>query len=126
MDEDISIINANTRKEKIKNFFINNKKKITIFVSVIILIIFGYFIYKDFEKKNKIELANRYNFATINFISGDKTKIGKSLTNESQKEQMSANLDQCTENEYIEFKNALNSINPERKLNSLFSNRLKI
>jgi len=28
--------------------------------------------------------------------------------------------------EYIEFKNALNSINPERKLNSLFSNRLKI
>tara|TARA_B100000686_G_C16718969_1_gene933733 strand:+ start:481 stop:990 length:510 start_codon:yes stop_codon:yes gene_type:complete len=35
----------------------------------------------------------------------DKTKIGKSLTNESQKEQMSANLDQCTENEYIEFKN---------------------
>ena len=28
--------------------------------------------------------------------------------------------------EYIEFKDALNSINPERKLNSLFSNRLKI
>ncbi len=28
--------------------------------------------------------------------------------------------------EYIEFQNALNSINPERKLNSLFSNRLKI
>jgi len=28
--------------------------------------------------------------------------------------------------EYIEFKNALNSINPERRLNSLFSNRLKI
>ena len=28
--------------------------------------------------------------------------------------------------EYTEFKDALNSINPERKLNSLFSNRLKI
>ena len=79
MDEDIAIINTNTRTEKIKNFFINNKKKIAISVSVIILIIFGYFIYKDFEKKNKIELANRYNFATINFISGDKTKIGNEL-----------------------------------------------
>ena len=79
MDEDIAIINTNTRTEKIKNFFINNKKKIAIFVSVIILIIFGYFIYKDFEKKNKIELANRYNFATINFISGDKTKIENEL-----------------------------------------------
>ena len=79
MDEDIAIINTNTRTEKIKNFFINNKKNIAIFLSVIILIIFGYFIYKDFEKKNKIELANRYNFATINFISGDKTKIGNEL-----------------------------------------------
>ena len=79
MDEDIAIINTNTRTEKIKNFFINNKKKIAISVSVIILIIFGYFIYKDFEKKNKIELANRYNFATINFISGDKTKIENEL-----------------------------------------------
>ena len=79
MDEDIAIINTNTRTEKIINFFINNKKKIAISVSVIILIIFGYFIYKDFEKKNKIELANRYNFATINFISGDKTKIENEL-----------------------------------------------
>ena len=79
MDEDIAIIDKNTRNEKIKNFFINNKKKIAISVSVIILIIFGYFIYKDFEKKNKIELANRYNFATINFISGDKTKIENEL-----------------------------------------------
>ena len=79
MDEDIAIINTNTRTEKIKNFFINNKKKIAISVSVIILIIFGYFIYKDFEKKNQIELANRYNFATINFISGDKTKVENEL-----------------------------------------------
>ena len=79
MEEDIAIIDKNTRNEKIKNFFINNKKKIAISVSVIILIIFGYFIYKDFEKKNKIELANRYNFATINFISGDKTKIENEL-----------------------------------------------
>ena len=79
MEEDIAIIDKNTRNEKIKNFFINNKKKIAISVSVIILIIFGYFIYKDFEKKNKIELADRYNFATINFISGDKTKIENEL-----------------------------------------------
>ena len=66
MDEDIAIINTRTRTEKIKNFFNNNKKKLSISASVIILIIFGYFIYEDFEKKNKIELANRYNLATIN------------------------------------------------------------
>ena len=28
MDEDISIINANTRNEKIKNFFIKNKNRL--------------------------------------------------------------------------------------------------
>tara|TARA_Y100000590_G_scaffold462472_1_gene626671 strand:+ start:237 stop:881 length:645 start_codon:yes stop_codon:yes gene_type:complete len=79
MDEDITIINNNTRAEKIKNFFINNKKKLAISISVIILIIFGYFIYEDFKKKNKIEIANRYNFATINFMSGNKTKIKNEL-----------------------------------------------
>ena len=44
MDEDIAIINKETRNEKIKNFFIKNKKKIIISISVIILAIFGYFI----------------------------------------------------------------------------------
>ena len=38
MDEDISIINANTRNEKIKNFFVNNKKKI-IFIKIFLIII---------------------------------------------------------------------------------------
>ena len=29
MDEEVSIINTNTRNEKIKNFFVNNKNKIS-------------------------------------------------------------------------------------------------
>ena len=33
MDEEITIINTNTRNEKIKNFFINNKKKLIISIS---------------------------------------------------------------------------------------------
>ena len=80
MDEDITIINKNTRNEKIKNFFVKNIKKLTITISVIILIIFGYFIYADFEKKSKIKLANRNNLATIKFISGDKNKVENELT----------------------------------------------
>ena len=79
MDEDITIINKKTRNEKIKNFFVNNVKKLTIAISVIILIIFGYFIYGDFEKKNKIKLANKYNLATIKFVSGNKNKVENEL-----------------------------------------------
>ena len=54
MDEDTAIINKNTRNEKIKNFFVNNLKKFTITISAIIIIIFGYFIYEDFQKKIKL------------------------------------------------------------------------
>ena len=79
MDEDIAIINKETRNEKIKNFFIKNKKKIIISISVIILAIFGYFIYEDFNKKSKIKLANRYNIAKVNFISGNKAMVANEL-----------------------------------------------
>ena len=79
MDEDIAIINKETRNEKIKNFFIKNKKKIIISISVIILAIFGYFIYEDLNKKSKIKLANRYNIAKMNFISGNKAMVVNEL-----------------------------------------------
>tara|TARA_B110001454_G_scaffold134589_1_gene125267 strand:+ start:232 stop:876 length:645 start_codon:yes stop_codon:yes gene_type:complete len=79
MDEDIAIVNDNTRKQKIINFFVKNTKKLIVTFSVIILIIFGYFIYEDFQKKNKIKLANRYNLATIKFISEDKNKVKNEL-----------------------------------------------
>ena len=79
MDEDIAIINTNTRTEKIKNFFIKNKKKIIILISVIILVIFGYFIYEDLNKKSKIKLANRYNIVKMNFISGNKSMVANEL-----------------------------------------------
>jgi len=79
MDEDIAIINRETRNDKIKNFFIKNKRKIIISILVIILAIFGYFIYEDFNKKNKIKLANRYNIVKMNFISKNKSMVANEL-----------------------------------------------
>mgnify|MGYP001471272507 FL=1 len=79
MEEDIAIIDKNTRNEKIRNFFINNKKQIIISISAIILIIFGYFAYGDFKNKKRIKIAERYNSVTINFISGSKTSVKSEL-----------------------------------------------
>jgi len=79
MDEEISIINTETRNEKIKNFFIKNKNNLIIIISIILLIIFSYFVYDDVKSKNKIKLASKYNYATINFISGEKTKVKEEL-----------------------------------------------
>ena len=75
MDEDISAINTNTRNEKIKNFFINNKKRITIVLSILILLLIGYFTYGEIKKKNKIKIADQYNSFKINFLSGNKIDI---------------------------------------------------
>ena len=114
MDEDIAIINKNTRSEKIKNFFINNTKKLIIAISAIVLIIFGYFIYEDLKKKNKIKLANRYNLVTIKFISGDKNKFENELidiVNEKDRTYSPLAL-------YFLIDN--NIINENKKINELF------
>jgi len=39
MDEEITIIDSNTRNEKIKNFFINNRKKLITIISVLIILL---------------------------------------------------------------------------------------
>ncbi len=55
MDEDISIINSNTRNEKIKNFFINNKKSLILTLTLLILTVISYFGYSEIqENKNTI------------------------------------------------------------------------
>ena len=114
MDEDIAIINKNTRNEKIKNFFVNNTKKLIIAISAIVLIIFGYFIYEDLKKKNKIKLANRYNLVTIKFISGDKNKFENELidiVNEKDRTYSPLAL-------YFLIDN--NIVNENKKINELF------
>ena len=75
MDEDITAINTTTRNERIKNFFIKNKKKLAISLSLIILLILSYFAYGEFDKRNKIKIANKYNNSIINFSSGDQLNV---------------------------------------------------
>ena len=81
MDEDITVINTTTRNEKIKNFFVKNKKKLVVSLSLIILLILSYFAYGEFDKRSKIKIANQYNNSVINFISGDKLNIEIEMVN---------------------------------------------
>ena len=67
MDEDLSIINSNTRNEKIKNFLFQNKKKIIIFVIFFILILLSYFGYNEFKNQKKVEISDLYNSVVINY-----------------------------------------------------------
>ena len=80
MDEEITIIDANTRNEKILNFFINNKKNLIIGFSIILISIIGYLSMKEVRERDKIKLANQFNVVTINFKIEDKQKTIDQLT----------------------------------------------
>ena len=71
MDEDLTIIEENTRKERIKIFFIKHKKKIYFLMSLILLTTFSTFFYLDGVKKKRAEIANEFITASINY---DKNK----------------------------------------------------
>ena len=79
MDEEITIIDTKTRNEKIKNFFLHNKKKLISTLAFLILILLGVYSYQEYKNNNFKELSDKYNGAIIDYESGDKTKIVLSL-----------------------------------------------
>ena len=66
MDEDIAIVNQETRVTLIKNFFKNNFKKILSFIFIVITLLLIYFAYDEFEKRKKVNLATTYNSLIFN------------------------------------------------------------
>ena len=81
MDEEITIIDSNTRNEKIRDFFINNKKSLIASVTIVIVLLAVYFSFNAIKEKNKIKLANKFNLAIIEFESVEKTETIKKLIN---------------------------------------------
>ena len=79
MDEDIEIINTNTRSEKIKNFFIDNKKILLSIIVIIILSLLIFFGYSEFKKNQKIKLSNLYNSIIIEYDDTKKIKSAENL-----------------------------------------------
>ena len=80
MDEEITIIDSNTRNEKIKKFFIDNKKSLIVGFSIFLVIIIAYLSTVEVKEQNKIKLANQFNIATINFKIEDKQTTISQLT----------------------------------------------
>ncbi len=72
MDEDISIINNNTRNEKVKNFFIKNKNLLITAALVLVIIFIGVYSYDKYKDNQKRQISNEFNLATLEF--SEKTK----------------------------------------------------
>lgn len=79
MEEEIQIINENTKKEKIKNFFIKNGKYFIFSISSLIILVLAYFVYIEIQSRNQIKLAEKYNNTINNFQNLKNTEQTKKI-----------------------------------------------
>ena len=79
MDEEISIIDAKTRNEKIKSFFIDNKKILIFSLAFIIIVVLAFYSFQIYKDNQKVSLSEKFNSAIIEFKGGDDSKTILSL-----------------------------------------------
>ena len=79
MDEEISIINSNSRGEKVRNFFVNNKNKIISLVVILIVVLVGAFSFEKYQTNKKKEISNKFNSTTISYSEKTKELTAKKL-----------------------------------------------
>ena len=79
MDEEIEIINTNTRIEKLKNFLISKRKQLMTSLILIILILITFFGYQEFKSSSKEKLADKFNLIVTNFETGKQENINNNL-----------------------------------------------
>ena len=79
MDEDISIINSNTRNEKVRNFFIKNKVKIISILLTTVIVLIGAYSFDKYKTNQKIEISDKYNSITLTYSENIKDNTVKNL-----------------------------------------------
>ena len=79
MDEDISIINSNTRQEKVRNFFVNNKNKIISIIIILIVILIGAYSFDSYKTNKKKEISDKFNLSILAYSDSVKEKTIQNL-----------------------------------------------
>jgi len=113
MDEDISIINTNTRNEKIKNFFIQNKKKIISGLIFIVILLISFFAFGEYKDSKKVKISDSFNSITINYSKNNKEKTANDLikiVNEKNSTYSPLSLYFIIDNKLISEKNTINNL----------------
>ena len=79
MDEDISIINSNTRNEKVRNYFIKNKVKIILILLTTVIVLIGAYSFDKYKTNQKIEISDKFNSTTLTYSENTKDNTVKNL-----------------------------------------------
>ena len=112
MDEEIQLINQNTRKEKFKNFILNNKKILIGLCSITILATISIFIFLELKTKNQLKIASKYNEITQLYEKNNSKKISEDLINiinEKDKTYSPLALNFLIDNKIINNRDKINS-----------------
>ena len=75
MDEEVTIIDAKTRNEKIKNFFIEYKKLLISILALLILAILGVYSFQIYKDNQREKLSDKYNNSIIKYNNGNETEV---------------------------------------------------
>ena len=128
MDENFLILNTNSRNEKIKNFFINNRNKITISLFILIAIIISVFSYDKYLTNEKKDISDNFNSIIIDYIESNKEKTASSLIeiiNKKDPTYSPLSLYFIIDNNLVSDKNVVNKLFDVLITNTSLDNEIK-
>ena len=112
MEEDISIINSNTRQEKVRSFFVNNKNKIISIIVILVIILVGAYSFDSYKTNKKKEISNKFNSTTLTHSENTKETTVKNLVeiiNEQDPTYSALSLYYIIDNKLISNQSEINS-----------------
>ena len=80
MDEDIAIVNQNTKVLIAKNYIKKNSKKIFVVFIVLIFFLLAYFVISELDKRKKLKYAEVYNSITLSTDKYSEQEIINKMT----------------------------------------------
>ena len=72
MDEDVSIINTNTRNEKIKNFLVENKNKLISIILILFVLLISVYSFDKYQDNKKKDISDKFNLTTLEYSENTK------------------------------------------------------
>ena len=112
MDEEVTIINTNTRNEKIKNFLAKNKNKLILIALALVIILIGAYSYDKYKTNKKKEISNKFNSIILTYSENTKDNtINKliEIINERDPTYSPLSLYFIVDNKLISDQNKINS-----------------
>ena len=79
MDEEIKLIDTKTTSEKIRSFFLDNKKILISAFVLGILIILSFYYFQTYKSKQRELISNKYNTVVMDYKDANNAEIVSSL-----------------------------------------------